>query len=52
MIEAKQAFTMLYKYDLVVPWQCADIGREVNKVNQLSSLNSFVTYTVTVTLLY
>ena len=32
LIEAKQPFTMLYKYDLVVPWQCVDIGREVDKV--------------------
>ena len=26
---------MLYKYDLVVPWHCADIGREVNKVKSI-----------------
>ena len=32
MIEAKQAFAMLFKYELVVRWQCTDIGREVNKV--------------------
>ena len=32
MIEAKQQFTRLFKYDLVVPWQYVDIGREVNKV--------------------
>ena len=32
MIEAKQPFTMLFKYDLVVPWQCVDIGRKMNKV--------------------
>ena len=32
---AKQLFTMLYKYDLVVPWHCADIGREVNKVKSI-----------------
>ena len=35
MIEAKQSFAMLYKYDLVVPWQCVDIGREVNKVKSI-----------------
>lgn len=28
MFEAERPFTMLYKYDLVVPWQCVDIGRE------------------------
>ena len=27
IIEAKQPFTMLFKYDLVVPWQCGDVGR-------------------------
>ena len=32
MIEAKQPFAMLYKYDLVIPWQSVDMGREVNKV--------------------
>ena len=26
---------MLYKYDLVVPWHCVDIGREVNKVKSI-----------------
>ena len=35
MIEAKQPFMMLYKYDLVIPWQCVDIGREVNKVKSI-----------------
>ena len=35
MIEAKQPFMILYKYDLVVLWQCVDIGREVNKVKSI-----------------
>ena len=35
MIEAKQLFMMFYKYDLVVPWHCVDIGREVNKVKSI-----------------
>ena len=35
MTEAKQLFTMLYKYDLVVPWHCVDIRREVNKVKSI-----------------
>ena len=35
MTEAKQPFMMLYKYDLVIPWQCVDIGREVNKVKSI-----------------
>ena len=35
MIEAKQLFTMLDKYDLVAPWHCVDIGREVNKVKSI-----------------
>ena len=35
MIEAKQPFMMLYKYDLVVLWQCVDIGRELNKVKSI-----------------
>ena len=35
MIEAKQPFMMLYKYDLVVLWQCVDIGRELNKVKSV-----------------
>ena len=35
MIEAKQPFTMLFKFDLVVPWQCVDIGRGVNKVKSI-----------------
>ena len=26
---------MLYKYDLVVPWQCVDIGGKVNKVKSI-----------------
>ena len=26
---------MLYKYDLVVPWHCIDIGREVNKIKSI-----------------
>ena len=51
MIEAKQPFMMRYKYDLVVLWQCVDIGREVNKGNQ-SYLKSLITYTGTVALLY
>ena len=35
MIEAKQPLTLLYKYDLFVPWQSVDIGREVNKVKSI-----------------
>ena len=35
MIEAKQSFMMLYKYDLVVLWQYIDIEREVNKVKSI-----------------
>ena len=35
MIEAKQPFMMLYKYDFVVLWQCVDIGRELNKVKSI-----------------
>ena len=35
MIEAKQPFMMLYKYDLVVPWLCVEVGREVNEVKSI-----------------
>ena len=35
MIEDKQLFTMLDKYDLVAPWHCVDIGREVNKLKSI-----------------
>ena len=33
MIEANQLFKMFHKNDLVVPWQCVDIGKGVDKVH-------------------
>ena len=44
MIEAKQPFMMRYKYDLVVLWQCVDIGREVNKGKSILSKISYNIY--------
>ena len=41
MIEAKQLFTMLDKYDLVAPWHCVDIGREVIKVKSIILSKTF-----------
>ena len=33
MIGANQLFKTFHKNDLVVPWQCLDIGKEVDKVH-------------------